>query len=112
MKLTAMWVCWIALLMAGCSAVRNTADGMHEQMERARTAEASGDLAGAAYEYAAAAEKFPSGELYAVAARKAAVLYAHPLNPARNDSIALAPGVGEGARSPGDCHAGTHTGSG
>jgi hypothetical protein len=84
------YVFLIALIVTGCSAVRNAGDGMREQMERARYAEASGDLAGAAQEYAAAAGQFPQGEQFPVAVRRAAILYSHPLNPARNDSIALA----------------------
>jgi len=63
---------------------------MREQMERARMAEASGDLAGAAREYALAAEQFPGGEFYPIAVRKVAILTSHPQNPSRNDSVALA----------------------
>lgn len=80
----------IALLAAGCSTVRSTREEMREQMERARFAEASGDLAGAAREYALAAEQFPGGEFFLIAVRKAAVLSSHPQNPSRNDSVALA----------------------
>jgi hypothetical protein len=84
------YVFLIALFVSGCSAVRKAGDGTRGQMERARYAEASGDLAGAAQEYAAVAEQFPQSELFPVAVRKAAILYSHPLNPARNDSTALA----------------------
>src|SRR5512135_481178 len=79
----------IALLIVGCSSVRKTSDGMRDQMERARYAEASGDLADAARAYALAAEKYPNGEFFSAAARKAAILYSHPLNPSRDDSVAL-----------------------
>ena len=79
----------MALLVAGCSSARKASDGMREQMERAQYAEVSGDLADAAREYALAAERFPNGEFFSVAARKAAILYSHPLNPSRDDSVAL-----------------------
>ncbi len=79
-----------ALLIAGCSSVRKAGDGMREQMERARYAEASGDLADAARGYALAAEQYPKGESFSVAVRRAAILFSHPLNPARDDSVALA----------------------
>lgn len=81
----------IALLLcaAGCSTVRGTRSAMQEQMERARLAEASGDLAGAAHEYALAVEQYPGGEFLPIAVRKAAILSAHPQNPARSDSAAL-----------------------
>lgn len=79
----------IPILIAGCSSVPKTVDGMREQMERAQYAEASGDLADAARAYALAAAQFPKGEYIAVAARKAAILFSHPLNPSRNDSVAL-----------------------
>jgi hypothetical protein len=80
----------IALLVTGCSAVRSTREEMRAQMERARSAEASGDLPGAARAYALAAEQFPGGEFFPIAVRKAAILSSHPLNPSRNDSVALA----------------------
>lgn len=89
MKLSGVAVVAMALLVAGCSSVRKSADEMPAEMERARHAEASGDLADAARAYAMAAEQYPNGALFATAARKAAVLFSHPLNPSRNDSIAL-----------------------
>lgn len=79
----------IALLIAGCSSVRKAGEEMREEIGRAQSAEASGDLAGAARAYAMAAERHPKGEFFSAAARKAAILFAHPLNPSRNDSIAL-----------------------
>ena len=81
----------LALLLwaAGCSTVRGTRSVMQEQMEKARLAEASGDLAGAAHGYAQVAEQHPGGELFPIAVRKAAILSAHPQNPARSDSAAL-----------------------
>lgn len=79
----------IVLLLAGCSSTRKTGEDMRLQMERAQFAESSGDLAGAAHAYALAAEQNPRGDLFAVAARKAAILFSHPLNPSRNDSVAL-----------------------
>jgi hypothetical protein len=80
----------IALVAAGCSTERSTRDAMREEMERARSAEVAGDIAGAAHAYALAAEHHPGGELFLVAVRKAAVLSTHPQNPARSDSVALA----------------------
>jgi hypothetical protein len=62
---------------------------MRLQMERARALEAAGNLPEAARQYAATADRFPGGEWVLLALRKAAVLYAHPLNPERSDSAAL-----------------------
>ncbi len=79
----------IAFLITGCGSARQVSEGMREQIERAQYAEASGDLADAARAYALAAEQFPKGEFFPLAARKAAILYAHPMNPSRDDSLAL-----------------------
>jgi hypothetical protein len=62
---------------------------MRLQMAHARALEEAGNISEAARQYAATANQFPGGEWSVLAIRKAAVLYAHPLNPERNDSAAL-----------------------
>lgn len=79
----------MALLIAGCSSARKAGEEMRGEIERAQSAEASGDLAGAARAYALAAERHPKAEFFSLAARKAAILFSHPLNPSRSDSLAL-----------------------
>lgn len=79
----------LLLLCVGCATVRPEREEMRLQMERARALEAAGNLPEAAQQYAATANRFPGGEWSVLAIRKAAVLYAHPLNPERSDSASL-----------------------
>ncbi len=79
----------MVFVIAGCSSARKAGEGLRGEIERAQSAEATGDLAGAARAYALAAEHQPGGEFFSMAARKAAILFSHPLNPSRNDSVAL-----------------------
>jgi hypothetical protein len=79
----------ITLLLAGCSASRGDREEARQQLERARSLEAAGNLSDAAREYALTAERYPRYEWYPVAVRKAAILYASLPNPGRDDSVAV-----------------------
>jgi hypothetical protein len=58
-------------------------------MEFAESLEADSLLDQATSQYAIIAEQFPTADVYPLAVRRVAFLYAHPDNPARNDTLAL-----------------------
>lgn len=81
----------VAAFIAGCagSFESRTADLVSYHMRLADSLEQEMAFQGAAEHYALVATEFPHSSAYAVAIRKAALLYASEFNPARNDSIAL-----------------------
>jgi hypothetical protein len=79
----------LQIVAAGCSASRVERDTARQNFEQGRVYEMAGDLEEAGRWYAMVAEKFPESEWQIAAVRKAGILYAHPQNPGRNDSIAL-----------------------
>jgi hypothetical protein len=58
-------------------------------MEFAESLERDSLLAQATSQYAIIAEQFPTADAYPIAVRRVAFLYAHPDNPAHDDSLAL-----------------------
>jgi len=82
-----------AAALAGCGTLLGEHEEeaeAHRQVELARTLEAASNLREAAHEYSIVAERFPNSSVWPTAVRKAALLYANPANPSRNDSISLA----------------------
>ena len=82
----------LVLIPMGCSREEISmaeSDRAGRQMELAETLEAKSLWREAAREYALVAEHYPSSPELPRAARKAGLLYASPLNPARDDSTAL-----------------------
>jgi hypothetical protein len=83
-----------AATMAGCgSAVgdRTTEEAQaRRQVDLARSLETASNLREAAHEYLIVAQQYRNSSVWPTAVRKAALLYANPLNPAHNDSISLA----------------------
>ena len=80
------------LLLSGCAPPKETgsADGDAEAvLGFAESLEADSLLAQATAQYAIIAEEFPTASVYPLAVRRAAFLYAHPDNPAHNDTLAL-----------------------
>ena len=82
----------LCFLLAGCAA-RPVGPGDESEARRkldlARRLESSTAYREAAHEYAMVADQYPATEYYLVAARKAALLYASPDSPARDDTAAL-----------------------
>jgi len=81
-----------ATLLAGCGTLVGEPGEEAEarrQVELARTLEAASNLREAAHEYSIVAQRYPNASVWPTAVRKAALLYANPLNSARNDSISL-----------------------
>jgi len=79
----------LQIVVAGCSASRGERDAARQDFEQGNVYEIAGDLEEAGRRYALVAEQFPQSEWHIAAVRKAGILYAHPQNPGRNDSIAL-----------------------
>jgi len=78
-------------VLPGCSAwmSEDGADAAaRRQLDLAQRLQASGALREATLEYTIIAEQYPKTDAYGTAVRKAAYLYASPVNPSRNDSIA------------------------
>ena len=78
--------------MSGCAPSNETgsAEGDAEAvLEFAESLEADSLLDQATAQYAIVAEQFPTADVYPLAVRRAAFLYAHPDNPAHNDTLAL-----------------------
>lgn len=78
-------------VLPGCSAwmSEDGADAAAQrQLDLAQRLQASGALREATLEYTIIAEQYPRTDAYGTAVRKAAYLYASPVNPSRNDSIA------------------------
>lgn len=82
----------LCIVLAGC-ATRPGGPGdaaeARRKLDLARRLEASTAYREAAHEYAMVADQYPATEFYPIAARKAALLYASPDSPARNDTAAL-----------------------
>ena len=80
------------LLVSGCAPQNEggSTEGEAEAvLEFAESLEADSLLAQATAQYAIIAEEFPRASVYPLAVRRAAFLYAHPDNPAHNDTLAL-----------------------
>ena len=81
-----------SLSLMGCSpsqeAGRTDSDA-DAVMEFAESLERDSLLDQATSQYAIIAEQFPTADVYPLAVRRVAFLYAHPDNPARNDTLAL-----------------------
>ena len=80
------------VLLAGCAPSKDTgsAEGDAEAvLAFAESLEADSLLDQATAQYAIIAEQFPTAGVYPLAVRRVAFLYAHPDNPARNDTLAL-----------------------
>lgn len=81
-----------SLLVSGCVPSNQTdsaASDAEAVMEFAESLEADSLLDQATAQYAIIAEQFPTADVYPLAVRRAAFLYAHPDNPVRNDTLAL-----------------------
>jgi len=81
----------LTCVMSGCATLtgESAADAdARKHLDLARSLEASSALREAADEYSIIAEQFPASSAYPTAVRKAALLYARPDNPDRNDSLA------------------------
>ena len=80
------------LSLIGCSPSKE-AGGIDSDaeavMEFAESLERDSLLDQATAQYAIIAEQFPTANVYPLAVRRVAFLYAHPDNPARNDTLAL-----------------------
>jgi hypothetical protein len=79
----------LLIVVAGCSASRGERDAARQKFEQGQLYEMAGNLEEAARWYALTAEQFPGSEWYIAAVRKIGILYAHPQNRGRNDSVAL-----------------------
>jgi len=82
----------LALLAAGCAPTSLTPAQKEEadrQLERARAMETTQDLRRALHMYTIIAETYAQSPQGALAAQRAAMLYARPGNLQRNDSLAL-----------------------
>lgn len=80
------------MFVAGCGTLVGESGEESEarrQVELARTLEAASNLREAAHEYSIVAERYPNASIWPTAVRKAALLYASPVNTSRNDSISL-----------------------
>jgi hypothetical protein len=80
------------VLLAGCAPSKDTgsAEGDAEAvLAFAESLEADSLLDQATAQYAIIAEQFPTADVYPLAVRRVAFLYAHPDNPAHNDTLAL-----------------------
>ena len=80
------------VVLAGCAPSRDAgpADGDAEAvLAFAESLEADSLLDQATAQYAIIAEQFPTADIYPLAVRRVAFLYAHPDNPAHNDTLAL-----------------------
>jgi hypothetical protein len=80
------------VLLASCAPSKDTgsADGDAEAvLAFAESLEADSLLDQATAQYAIIAEQFPTADVYPLAVRRVAFLYAHPDNPAHNDTLAL-----------------------
>ncbi len=80
------------VLLAGCAPSKDTgsAEGDAEAvLAFAESLEADSLLDQATAQYAIVAEQFPTADVYPLAVRRVAFLYAHPDNPAHNDTLAL-----------------------
>lgn len=78
-------------LHAGCSMWSSKDSSEAEalrQFDLAQQLQASGAIREATLEYTIIAEQYPAAAVYPTAVRKAALLYANPSNPLRNDSTA------------------------
>jgi hypothetical protein len=81
-----------AAVLPGCAPSRESDAALTDAdavMEFAESLEADSLLDQATAQYAIIAEQFPTAEVYPLAVRRVAFLYAHPDNPARNDTLAL-----------------------
>jgi hypothetical protein len=81
-----------SVLLAGCAPSKDTgsAEGDAEAvLAFAESLEADSLLDQATAQYAIVAEQFPTADIYPLAVRRVAFLYAHPDNPAHNDTLAL-----------------------
>ena len=77
--------------ISGCATLSGesgTDADARKHLDLARSLEASSALREAAHEYSIIAAQFPTSSAYPTAVRKAALLYARPDNPDRNDSLA------------------------
>jgi len=86
-------IAFLLAMVIGCSSHESErgeyAWGSAERhMDLAEKLERAASLREATFEYTLVAQLFPSSESYPVAVRKAALLYANPKNPAKNDSAA------------------------
>jgi len=80
------------LVLAACGPSQNsgrTDSDADAVMEFAESLERDSLLDQATAQYAIIAEQFPSADVYPLAVRRVAFLYARPDNPARNDTLAL-----------------------
>lgn len=80
------------VLLAGCAPSKDagSAEGDAEAvLAFAESLEADSLLDQATAQYAIIAEQFPTADVYPLAVRRVAFLYAHPDNPAHNDTLAL-----------------------
>ena len=81
-----------SVVLAGCAPSKDTgsAGGDAEAvLAFAESLEADSLLDQATAQYAIIAEQFPASDVYPLAVRRVAFLYAHPDNPAHNDTLAL-----------------------
>ena len=89
------WLCsllGILALCGGCSSPQTDRDSEQRAAQHfaaGRALEEAGRLNDAAMEYAIVAEIYSATTFHDDAVRKAALLYSHPDNPARNDSTSL-----------------------
>jgi hypothetical protein len=82
----------VALVLGGCSTSKEESrqDSDAEAiLEFAESLEQDSLLDQATTQYAIIAEQYPTAAVYPLAVRRVAFLYAHPDNPARNDTLAL-----------------------
>jgi hypothetical protein len=80
------------LMLQGCTPSKEAAGTDSDAdavMEFAESLERDSLLDQATAQYAVIAEQFPTADVYPLAVRRVAFLYAHPDNPARNDTLAL-----------------------
>lgn len=93
--LPAFFLCGLllsGLLLNACSPSGNTGRSDSDAkavMEFAESLERDSLLDQATAQYAIIAETFPTADIYPLAVRRVAFLYARPDNPARNDTLAL-----------------------